>query len=285
MALTDATAEAMFSYQNWIGDINVNYLAGSSKIGTVGSLGLSLKTLSFGDIMETTITNPEGTGTTFSPTYLTLGLTYSRKMTDRILFGATAKFVSEKIMGTAANGVGFDFGLQYVSPISGLKLGVVLANFGGNMKFDGNNLEQRTVLPGTEAGTVSSSVAVPTADFDLPSQLKIGVSYEVGLGESMGLDVMGSFVNNSYSFDQYIVGGEFEFKDMVFLRASYALAYKQGIVGQDDGFVSANEDFLFGPSFGVGVNLNVGVPLQLDYAYQITEFFNDAQWVSLAVGF
>ncbi|MBN1481531.1 PorV/PorQ family protein [candidate division KSB1 bacterium] len=285
VALADQNTEALFSYQNWIGDINVTYLAATSKLGAIGSLGLSVKTLNFGDIMETTVANPEGTGSTFSPSYLTLGVTYSRKMTDRILFGATAKMVSEKIMGTAATGVGFDFGLQYVSPLGGLKLGVVLTNFGADMKFDGSNLEVRTVLPGTEAGTTLSSVAIPPASFDLPSQLKIGVSYPVQFGQDMGLDVMGTFVNNAYSFDQYIVGAEFDFRNAVFFRAAYALAYKEGLEDQSEGFVSANEDFLFGPSFGLGLKLGKSVPIALDYAYQVTEFFNDAQWLSLTVGF
>lgn len=286
-AMSNASAEAMFSYQNWLGDLNVTYLAATAQMGSLGSLGLSLKTLDFGDIMETTVANPEGTGTTFSPSYVTLGVTYSRKMTDRILFGATVKLVSEKIMSTSATGVGFDFGLQYVSPLSGLKLGVAMTNYGGNMKFDGNNLERRVFMPGTEAGTVQTSIAIPPASFDLPSQLKIGVSYDVGLGESMGLDLMGAFVNNAYAFDQYIVGAEYDFKNTLFLRASYSLAYKEGLEDQgvENGFASANEDYLFGPAFGIGLKFGKSLPLTLDYAYQITEFFNDAQWFCLSIGF
>lgn len=285
LAMSDQNTEAMFSYQNWIGDINVNYLALATKLSRVGSFGVSIKTLSFGDITETTIANPEGTGSTFSPSYLTFGLTYSRKMTDRILFGATAKLVTERILSTGAQGIGFDFGLQYVSPVSGLKLGVVLANFGGNMKFDGSDLERRVVLPGTETGTVLTSVTIPTASFDLPSQLKIGISYALGLGEEMNLDLMGSFINNAYAYDQYILGAEFNLKNFLFLRGAYAVAYKEGIDDETSKFVSSSEDYLFGPSFGVGVKFNVGVPLSLDYAYRLTEFFNDTQWFSLTAGF
>ena len=285
VALSDQAAEAMFSYQNWIGDINVSYLAGTTNLGAIGTLGFSVKTLNFGDILETTVINPEGTGATFSPSYVTVGATYSRKMTDRILFGVTAKMVSEKIMGTSASGIGFDFGLQYVSPISGLKLGVVLTNFGGNMKFDGNNLEQRVILDGTESGATQTSVAIPVASFDLPSQMKIGVSYELGLGDDLGVDLMGSFVNNAYAFDQYILGAELDLMNMVYLRASYALAYKEGLDDQNEGIVSASEDFLFGPAFGLGLKLGSNVPVYLDYAYQITEFFDSAQWFSLSVGF
>jgi hypothetical protein len=283
LALSSASAEAMLSYQNWIGDMNVTYLAATTQMGALGSVGISLKTLDFGDIMETTVTNPEGTGSVFSPSYLTLGVTYSRKMTDRILFGATMKVVSEKIMSTSATGVGFDFGLQYVSPVNGLKLGIAMTNYGGNMKYDGNNLERRVIMPGTESGAVQTSVTIPPASFDLPSQLKIGVSYALGFGEDFGADVMGTFVNNAYAYDQYILGAEVAFKNMVFARASYSLAYKEGL--DDDGFATSSEDYLFGPAFGFGVKFGKSIPLTLDYAYQITEFFNDAQWFCLSVGF
>ena len=284
LAMANQSTEAMFSHQNWIGDINVNYLAVATKLSNVGSLGVSFKSLSFGDIMETTVINPEGTGTTFSPSYLTVGLTYSRKMTDRILFGATAKLVSERIMSTSAQGVGFDLGLQYVSPISGLKLGVVLANFGGNMKFDGTNLERRVIMPGTETGTVQTSVTIPTASFDLPSQLKIGVGYGFNLGDQMNLELMGSFVNNAYAYDQYIVGAEFALREFLYLRGAYSVAYKEGLDDNNE-FVSSAEDYLFGPSFGIGVKFNIGVPVSLDYAYRLTEFFNNAQFFCLTVGF
>ena len=175
--------------------------------------------------------------------------------------------------------------MQYVSPVSGLKLGVALTNFSGNMKFEGSKLERRVVLPGTETGAVPTSVSIPTMKFEMPSQLKIGASYLLNFGDNLGLDLMGTFVNNSYAFDQYILGGELNFMDMFFLRASYALAYKEGLDDQNTGFVSANEDFLFGPAFGLGLKLGSGVPIYLDYAYQVTEFFESAQWFSLAVGF
>ncbi|MDZ7315056.1 MAG: PorV/PorQ family protein [candidate division KSB1 bacterium] len=286
VAMAESNTEAMFSHQNWIGDIDVNYLAVATQVSRVGAIGLSLKTLSFGDIMETTVTNPEGTGKVFSPTYLTVGLTYSRKMTDRILFGATAKLVTERIMSTGAQGVGFDFGLQYVSPVSGLKLGVVLTNFGTNMKFIGTDLERRVIMPGTEAGTVQTSVSIPTASFDLPSQLKLGVSYALNLGEQINLDLMGAFVNNAYAYDQYIAGAELSLRDFLFLRGAYSLAFKEGLGENESGkFVSASEDYLFGPSFGLGVKFNVGFPVTLDYAYRLTEFFNNAQFFCLTVGF
>jgi len=284
---SDQRAEVMFSHLKWLGDINVEYLAATANLGAFGTIGLNVKTLNFGDIVETTVENPEGTGSVFSPNYITLGINYSRKMTDRIHFGVNMKIISEKIMSVSATGVAFDFGLQYVSPVSGIKLGVVITNFGSNMRFGGADLETRVQLPGTEAGTTVSSVAIPVASFDLPTQLKLGLSYDLRVFENNILTVSGSFVNNAYAFDQYIVSGEMKLRNMFFLRGAYALAYREGLEAQSDGFVSASDDFLFGPSFGGGLRLGLSptMSLSIDYAYRLTQYFDNNQWVSLVLGF
>ena len=80
--------EAMFSYVSYLADINVSYFAVGTSLGDFGSIGIDLKTLDFGDIPVTTVQFPDGDGTTYSPTYLTLGFTYSKVLTDRISIAA-----------------------------------------------------------------------------------------------------------------------------------------------------------------------------------------------------
>jgi len=284
---TEQKAEAMFSHTEWIADINLDYFAATFSLGSVGAVGVSLNNVGFGEINETTIQNPEGTGSVFSPNYLTVGLSYSRKMTDRIHFGITGKMISEKIMSVSASGFGLDVGLQYVNAAAGLKLGVALTNFGTEMKFDGSDLETRVQLPGTESGTTISSVAIPAAKFDLPSQLKIGVAYDMLKTERNLLSLVGSFVNNSYAYDQYTLGAEFAFDKMFFLRWAFTTAYREGLDDVNDAFTFASQDHIFGPSFGAGFKFEVGanMSLSLDYAYRTTQFLNDSQWFSIIVGF
>ncbi|MBN1153892.1 PorV/PorQ family protein [candidate division KSB1 bacterium] len=284
---SEQRAEAMFSHTEWLADVDINYFAATFSLGTVGAVGVSINNVGFGDIIETTIENPEGTGSVFSPNYLTVGFSYSRKMTDRIHFGLTGKMISEKIMSVSASGFGFDFGLQYVNPAAGIKLGVALTNFGTEMKFDGSDLETRVQLPGTETGSTISSVAIPAAKFDLPSQLKIGVAYDLVKAEQNLLSLVGSFVNNSYAFDQYTLGAEYSFNQMFFVRGAYTTAYREGLDEVNDSFTSSSQDYIFGPSFGAGFKLPVGgnMSLSLDYAYRTTKFLNDNQWLSLIVGF
>ncbi len=98
--------EAMFSYMNYIADINVSYFAASANLGDLGSVGLSFKTFDFGDIPITTNNFPDGTGSTYSPAFLTVGLTYSKIITDRISVGTNVKLITETIQDTKATGCG-----------------------------------------------------------------------------------------------------------------------------------------------------------------------------------
>ena len=282
LAVSDASAEVMASHFEYIAGINVEYAAVSAKFGGLGTFGLSVKTLDFGDINVTTETNPEGTGQTFNPTFVTLGFTFSKQVTDRISFGTTAKVISEEILNTSATGIGFDFGLQYVAGGTGLKLGIALKNIGPNMTFTGSDTETRVPPAGTEPGSRARNLRTPLAAFELPSTLEIGVSYDLGLSENNAVTIAGNFMNHNFGLDQYGLAAEYAYNDFVFLRGGYTLAFNPG----SDEFVSNEEDFLFGPSFGGGVKLNVGAfDVNFDYAWRATKFFDNNQWFTIALEF
>jgi hypothetical protein len=287
VAASEMNTEVMFSHLNYIADINIEYAAVTSRLGDFGYLGASFKTVGFGDIEQTTVENPDGNGTTFSPNYITMGLTYSRAMTDRILFGVTTKLISEKIMRESATGVGFDFGLQYLSGIAGLKLGVTLMNLGPNMSFEGPDLEHAVLLPGTEEGSEEEAVRTELASFDLPSFLQLGVSYDYPFNGQHMVTAMGNFQNHGYSYDQYNFAVEYNYDGMLFLRGAFTTAYREDDPVNDNGFLSSDEDYLWGPSFGAGFkfNLTPTTPMSFDYAYRSSEFFDAPQWFTVTAGF
>jgi hypothetical protein len=287
VAASDANTEVMFTHLNWIADINVEYAAVTSRMGDFGHVGVSFKSIGFGDIEETNVDNPDGTGNTFSPNYITMGLTYSRAMTDRILFGVTGKLISEKIMRETATGMGFDFGLQYLSGITGLKLGITLMNLGPNMRFAGPDLEHAVQLPGTEAGTEEEAIRTELASFDLPSFLQMGVSYDYLFNDHHVVTAMGNFQNHGYSYDQYNFALEYNYDSMLFLRGAFTAAYREDDPVEDNGFLASDEDYLWGPSFGAGFkfNLTPTTPLSFDYAYRSAEYFDAPQWFTVTAGF
>jgi opacity protein-like surface antigen len=288
LAASKHSAEAMLSRMEYIADMGINYGAVAGRFGSLGTFGVSIKSLDFGsDIVETTVENPDGTGQTFSPTFFTLGLTFSRQMTDRIFFGTTAKIISERFLNAGATGVGLDFGLQYATGVEGFKLGIALRNFGPRMKITGPELEYRVQIPNTESGSRQENLRIEAGAFELPSTFELGASYVLNFGEKSNVVVMGMFQNNSFSFDSYNVAAEYGFNNMIFLRGGYSLAQREGITNKSDGFTSSSEDYLFGPAVGGGVKLNLtsSILMHLDYAYRTTEFFEDNQVFTVSFGF
>jgi opacity protein-like surface antigen len=283
MAASPSRAEIMVSHLNWLAGINVDFAAAYANMGSAGSFGFSFKTLSFGEIPVTTEFSPDGTGEFYSPSFITVGLTYSRAMTDRIMAGVNVKIISEKVVRMNSSGVAFDLGLQYLSP-SGVRIGVVLCNLGPDMTANGSNAEYLVDIPGTEAGAIQERMRVPLARFELPTTLDIGLSYDLKVADQNIVTVAGSFINNNFGLDSYKMAMEYSFNKMVFLRAGYSMAYDT-----DSGnFYTADDNhYLFGPSMGAGLNYKItsGMTLALDYAWRQTQLFEDNQWLTLNLKF
>ncbi len=257
------SVEAMVSYMNYIADINLGYAAVGVKTG-LGWLGFSLKSLSVGDIPVTTEDAPDGTGATFTPNFMTIGLTYSRAMTDRIYVGANLNVVSEQISRATASAFAVDLGVQYLTDF-GVKLGVAMKNFGPSMQFSGTELEREVYLPDTDPNAPPRRLALPSMKMELPSQFEIGLSYEMKPMENANLILAGNFVNQNFGHDQMCGGAEFAFQDMFFLRGSYL--YQTDI---------KTEDNLWGPAFGFGFKYGLGANagMSFDYTYRTAQYFS-----------
>lgn len=275
---TTKQGEALFSSQIYIADINVNYFAGAYKVPNLGTFALTVKSLSFGDIPVTTVNSPNGTGETFSPTYLTGGLTFARQMTDRISFGATAKVIYEKITGETATGFAMDFGLNYNVVGTGLQFGVALRNLGPSMTFSGPDLEQFFQPPGTPTGTPQEPRTIELASAELPTALSLGISYDYNFDKKNIVALHTTFQNNSFSSDDYNFGLEYNYNKLFFARVGYT-------AGADN-----TDDRAFqGLTWGAGIRYGAGnnFDIAFDYAYRVptADRFDANQFFTLKVGF
>jgi len=295
----EGNGQAMFSNTAWLAGINVNYAAVASNLGGKNYLGMTFRQVDFGDIMVTTTEMPDGTGEIYSPTYITLGFLFSRRMTDRILFGADVKLIHEGIMRESASGFVLDAGVQYVTGPSGIRIGAALKNLGLNMWFNGPDLEELHRPAGSEPGSNAEPRRVHSQDFEMPTSLEMGIAYgPVDLGGVSTLDVAASFLNNNFSFDEYRFGGEFSFMRVLFLRGGFTYGFdpepfgpdfieESGDESGDDRWEAQAEEFIWGPTFGFGLNTNriTGLNMNIDYAYRTAKFFDGVQWVTVSLGF
>jgi len=273
------SAEGMFSSMMYIADIGVNYGGVAGSFGEFGAVGFDVKALNFGDIPLTTEDDPENmSGKFFSPAFVTVGLTYSRPLTDAVSVGATVKIVSEQIERVSASGMAFDFGVLYsgLIGVQGFNLGLAVKNIGPQMKFDGTGL-YRTATS-SDGRRPEQRYKTDAASFELPSIVEIGLAYEGKAGDNMLWSLNGSFTNNSLYMDEYRVGGEFGFA-----MESLELFGRAGL-----GMVPQAEEKenIFGATFGAGITYaTTGITITLDYAYRQVEFFDANNVFSVKLGF
>ncbi len=271
--------EAMVSQMNYIADINVTYGALGVTAGDFGTLGFALKSISFGEIPVTTANFPDGTGEKYSPTFITLGATYAKAITDRISVGFTANLVTERILQLSATGVSFNFGIQYQNlGVQGLNLGIAVKNIGPTMQYGGSNL---TVTATAQSGLRGPQFyQVNAASNELPSDLEIGVGYTYKFDDKNSALVGGMFRNNNFQDDEYNLGGEYNFDNLFFVRGGYTFS------PQADKDPTGANSYIYDYTLGAGLHYALtGIDLTFDYAYRHVKYFDGNNVITLKVGF
>ncbi len=263
--------ELIFSNTQWLqgSQIGINSFGLTQKVGQSGVLGLGIMSMNFGDIPITTEELPEGGIGNFSPNYMNINLAYSKAFSSSIYGGLNIKIISEVISDVSAQGVAIDAGIQYVTgPRENARFGITLRNVGPTMKFNGDGLSIRSLLPGQDS---YFTLEQRSADFELPTQLAIGASYDFYISEMHRLSLAGNFVSNSFNKDQFIVGAEYELKSYLMLRGGYT--YEEGITSK-----SERTTAFTGPSAGftvaVPLDKEKGSSIAIDYSYRATDPFN-----------
>lgn len=279
LGMLTKSAEGMFSSMSYIADIGISYGAIGVTLGDFGVLGFSIKSLNFGDIPLTTNDDPENrSGRSYSPTYVTLGVTYARPLTDAIAVGITSKLVTEQIDRVSASGIAFDFGVQYkgLVNVKGLHLGVAVKNIGPGMKFDGSGLYRSAVS--SDGRRPEQPYKSEAATFDLPSLVEFGLGYTGNFSDELAYTGSGSFTNNNLYVDEWRLGGE-----VLYSTDQVRLA---GRVGGNFLPKVDKEDRLFGITAGVGVTyISSDLEMTFDYAFRQVDFFDNNNVFSLKLGF
>lgn len=267
-------SEAMFSYMTYLADINVSYVAVSANFRDIGAFGLSFNTLDFGDIPITTFEHPDGTGTTYSPGFYVVGLTYARSITDRVSAGVTVKLVNETIIGTSAMGGAVDIGIQYRF-VGNLSIGAALKNIGSSMSYSGADLQVRNDLPGAPPGSDQGTYSPETEAFQIPSYFEMGLNYTADINPQNAVIIGTTFRNNNTLQDELKLGLEYKLMNMFSVRGGYEMLTKD------------QDQSVYGLSLGVGLEyeLENSVRFSFDYAFRaIKEFPTDNHVFTVKLG-
>ena len=143
-------------------------------------IGLMVNYVDVGKMEVTTLLSPEGTGQYFDAGNIAVGLTYGRRLTNRVSFGVSMKYIQERIWLETARGFAFDFGTIYNIAESGIRIGMALTNLGPDMGIgDAPHLrfyrEQQDDYPGSPR----PESQLVTKTFPLPLSFALGVSVNV----------------------------------------------------------------------------------------------------------
>lgn len=274
------SANAMFSYMRHIADINVSFVAVSANFSGFGTLGFSIKSLDLGQINVTTEEAPDGNGATFNPQFTTVGLTYSRALSDRVHVGATMNVISETIDRVGASGIALDAGVQYndLGKINGLNIGVTVKNIGPAMQYSGSGLLRNSQPDDVDRG--STPLQVVTQKDELPTTLELGLAYSLPLGNNTKLQLASMYQDNNYQENVGKFGAELNLRNILFLRGGYTLSpdTPNDAVGDNA--------YIYGLTFGAGLHHEfTGLGIDVNYAYRAQSFFNASNVLTVSLGF
>lgn len=275
VAFTNKT-ELVFAHTQWLqgSGISINAFGFSQKVGSLGVLGMTVCAMGFGEIERTTVDQPEGGIGTFSPKLMNIALFYSRAFSNSIYGGVSVKIISESTADITGTGVAIDAGIQYVTgKKENIRFGISLKNIGPTMKFSGDGLSFRNSVNGNQM-----TVEQRSADFELPSLLNIGASYDFKFPDHR-LTIAGNFRANAFSKDEFTLGLEYAFKTYLMIRGAYT--YEDGIYSSD----SRTTAYL-GPSAGITVQAPLnkkGSAFSIDYSYRFSKPYNGTHTIGARI--
>lgn len=246
IALHDYSADAIFNnpaslgfskhqhtfaagYSPWIADIK-HFVSAYSIQTDFGVIAAGINYVDFGTMQRTRKSGSRDVyilDGTFSANSIAAGLSFSKRLTDRFSFGVTVKYVKESIDIYSADNYLFDGGILYFTGLGSLRIAALIQNFGVDAKFIND-------------------------EFKMPSVLKLGIATEVfGDFESeYRITAIAEALHPNDGEEKLNTGLELSWRNTVTLRVGYKFFY--------------DEESL---SFGVGLNPNIGYPLNLDFAF------------------
>ncbi len=268
-----SSPEFMFSHSEWLADINFDNAAVVIPMGETGSLGITSTFLTMGEMKVRTVTEPEGTGEFFDAGSYSLGLGFSKMLTDRFSIGLVGKYIREYIKDSSSTGFAIDVGTLFETQWRGMMLGMSISNFGTKMQLSGNDVLVQVDPDPTQNGNNENINANLLLDkFDLPLMFRVGVALDL-LREVSGNSLLVSTdaMHPNDNTEAMDFGMEYGFRDKFFARIGYKSVFMR----------DAEEGLTAGAGFRLPI---LGTAeITVDYAYQSFDRLEQAHRLSILV--
>jgi len=264
--------EVFLSQTRYLAGVQYNVLGYGRQITRSDYVGLHLFYLDSGPMAVTNEYYPDGTGEDFKVTSLSMRFTYARRLTDRLKVGGSLNWLRDDIYTTHSQSVAFDIGSNFDTGIYGFVLGMSVTNFGPDVQFTGEGLEQTVV----DTISVDERLSKVTKQFPLPLTFRLGIRNDLMGPESEFIHSETSrltLVADGTNPLDYVVTGnvglEYAWQELAFARIGTHLGHDTA-----------------GMSFGGGLMTRVrGMAIGVDYAFVTYGILENTHQVSLQVGF
>lgn len=249
-----------FNNVSWIADIGHQSVALAWNSGRSGVFALSVVSLDYGDIPETinapipgddSRTRAEVTGNMFTARDLAAGISYARRITDRLSLGGNIRWIRQEIAELSMSNWSIDFGTIYYTGFRSLRLAITARNFGPDSHIIGWSEEYQR----------------EPVDVRMPIDFRAGVAMDFfedeGNPHQVTIVFEGDHPNDGP--EKFHMGADYTFQDVLSLRGGYRFNYdEQGL------------------SVGAGLNYSQGsITGSVNYAYLDFGALNGAHFLSL----
>jgi hypothetical protein len=258
VALTENN-DISLTYIKWFIDTKQGALSYATTIPSFGSIGFQMQYVDFGEIEETMWADPYKqdrdfpglTGRTFRPFTYLVGLTYANQLTDKFSTGVTVKYAHESLydgethqaftsqgdtvtINTWANGLMFDFGLQYNTGFRSIRIAASVQNFGANVKY----ANEGNAIPLALRVGIAADLIGATGFYRSGEDSRLTAAFDL-------------FQPNDYE-QQAHAGMEYEYAHTFSLRAGYKLNYDTEGLTAGVGFQHTSGPVTFAVDYSFG---------------------------------
>ncbi len=278
--------EIMFQKNNWIADVSINYMGVIFPIYGIGTVGISITSLTMDDMAVRTELEPNGTGEEFTASDLAMQVSLARALTDRFSIGFNAKYIQENIWHSTASGMAIDVGTLFRTQFKDMRLGMSISNYGTSMTMSGRDgLIRYDPAPGLEGNNDAIPADYSMDDWDLPLIFRVGVAMDVIDVGVTKVTVAVDAIHPNDNYESINLGSELSILDKYFLRVGYKSPFVETNTS-----VSASdlEDREEGLTFGAGFDLPLfgsASGLRFDWAYADFNRLNNVQRFNLSLYF
>ncbi len=248
-----------FSHLDWYADIDFEYLAISYPFLN-WVLGFEAGTLHMPAMEITTEYKPYGSGEYFTFTDYFLGLSFSRKMSERFSFGITGRLVREEYLNFSSTTYLMDLGTYYYTGFKDLRVAVAFLNFGP------------PVAPEGSYQYVNAEGVTETRDYEKfspPTSFHLGSAMTVFETKFLSWLLTGQLNHPVDNAEYFAFGSEFTLMK--------TLTFRVGVDTNED-----HSPFSFGLGFAAE---KWGQSLRIDYAYRDNQYLNPTQQFQISYHF